>query len=47
MPVMSAESINEGVNEHSKDVTQTPQHFERPESPTVTLTWHGSKYKGA
>ena len=40
----SAESTNEGVNEHTKDVTQTAQ--QRPESPTVTLTWHGSKCKG-
>ena len=28
----------------SKDVTQTQQ--QRPESPTVILTWHASKYKG-
>jgi len=34
------QSTNKGVNERSKDVTQTQQH--RPESPTATLT---SKYK--
>ena len=28
--------------QHLKDVTQTQQ---RPESPTVTLTWHASKHK--
>ena len=33
-----------GVNQHSKDITQTQQ--QRPESPTVTLTWHARKYKG-
>ena len=27
----------------SKDVTQTQQ--QRPEWPTITLTWHASKYK--
>ena len=27
----------------SKNVTQTQQ--QRPESPTVTRTWHASKYK--
>ena len=32
------ESTHKGVNQHSKDVTQTQQ--QRPESPTVTLTWH-------
>ena len=31
------------VNQRSKDVTQTQE--QRPESPTVTLTWHASKYK--
>ena len=30
------------VNECSKDVRQAQQ---RPESPTVTLTWHACKYK--
>ena len=38
-----AESTQKGVNLHPKDVTQTQQ--QRPESPTVTLTWHASKYK--
>ena len=37
------ESTNKGVNVRWKDVTQTQQ--QRPESPTVTLTWHASKYK--
>ena len=36
-----SEPINKGVNYCSKDVTQTQQ--QRPESPTVTLTWHASK----
>ena len=31
------------VNQRSKDVTQTQQ--QRPELPTVTLTWHASKHK--
>ena len=31
------------VNWRSKDVTQTEK--QRLESPTVTLTWHASKYK--
>ena len=39
----SPKSTDKGVNQHSKDVTQTQQ--QRPESPTVTLTWHASKYK--
>ena len=34
---------HKGVNQRSKDVTQTRQ--QRPESPTVTLTWRASKYK--
>ena len=38
------ESIQKGVNKRSKHVTQTQQ--QRPESPTVTLTWHVCKYKG-
>ena len=37
------ESTHKGVHQRSKDVTQTKQ--QRPESPTVTLTWHASKYK--
>ena len=36
-----AESTCKGVNQHSKDVTQTKE--QRPELPTVTLTWHASK----
>ena len=32
-----------GVNQRSKDVTQTQQ--QRLESPTLTLTWHASKHK--
>ena len=36
------ESTYKGVNQRSKYVTQVPQ---RPESPTVTLTWHACKYK--
>ena len=31
-----------GVNSHLKDATQTKQ---RPQSPTVVLTWHVSEYK--
>ena len=38
-----AESTHKGVNLHPKDVTQTQQ--QRPESPTVTLTWHARKYE--
>ena len=38
-----AESTHKGVNQRSKDVTQAQQ--QRPESPTVTLTWHVCKYK--
>ena len=34
-----AESTHKGVNQRSKDVTQAQQ--QRPESPAVTLTWHG------
>ena len=38
------ERINtKGVNQRSKDVTQIQQ--QRAESPTVTLTWHASKYR--
>ena len=36
-------SANKGVNQHSKDIRRT-QH-QRPESPTVTLTWHASTYQ--
>ena len=32
-----------GVDHRSKDVTGTQQ--QRPESATVTFTWHWSKYK--
>ena len=38
-----AESTDKGVNQRSKYVTQAQQ--QRPESPTVTLTWHACKYK--
>ena len=37
------ESTHKGVNQHPKDVIQTQQ--QRPESPTVTLTWNASKHK--
>ena len=37
-----ASSTHKGINQRSKDVTKTQQ---RPESPTVTLTWHASKCK--
>ena len=37
------ESTNKGVNQCPKAITQTQQ---RPESPTVALTWHTCKYKG-
>ena len=40
---LTSESTPKGVNYGSKDVTQTQQ--QRFESPTVTLTWHASKYK--
>ena len=36
-----AESPNKGVNPRLKDIKHTQQR--RPESPTVTLTWHASK----
>ena len=36
------ESKHKGVNQRSKYVTQVQQ---RPESPTVTITWHVCKYK--
>ena len=35
--------MHKGVNQRSIDVTKTQQ--QRHESPTVTLTWHASKYK--
>ena len=39
-----AESTHKGVNWRSEDVTQ--HNFQqRQELPTVTLTWHASKYK--
>ena len=38
-----AESTNKGVNLLSKYVTPVQQ--QRPESPTVTLSWHACKYK--
>ena len=34
---------HKGVNQCSKDVTQKQQ--QRPESLTVTFTWHASNYK--
>ena len=37
------ETTHKGVNQRSKDVTQTQQ--QKPESPTVTLAWHASKYE--
>ena len=37
-----AVSANKGLNQRSKYVTRVQQ---RPESPTVTLTWHTCKYK--
>ena len=36
-----SESTNRGVNQHSKYINQIQQ--QRPESPTVTLTWHACK----
>ena len=39
----NAQSAHKGVNQRPKAVTQTQQ--QRPESPTVTLTWHASKFK--
>ena len=38
-----AQSTHKGVNQRSKYITQVQQ--QRPESPTVTLTWHACKYK--
>ena len=40
---LSQESTHKGVNQRSKYVTQAQQ--ERPQSPTVTLTWHACQYK--
>ena len=37
------ESTNKGVKLRSIYVTQVQQ--QRPESPTVTLTWHACKHK--
>ena len=37
------ESAHKGVNQCSKDVTQAQQ--QRPESPTVILTWYTCKYE--
>ena len=36
-------STHRGVNSRPKDVTQTQQ--QKPEVPTVTLTWHACKYR--
>ena len=38
-----AASTHKGANYRSKDVTQVQK--QRPESPTVTLTWHACKCK--
>ena len=40
-PFYHSESTHKGVNELSKDVSQTQQ--QRPELPAVTLTWHAGK----
>ena len=37
-------STHKGVNQRSKDVTQTQQ--QRPDLPTVALTWHACKIQG-
>ena len=42
LPKSSRINGHKGVNQHSKYVTQTQQ---RPESPTVTVTWHECKYR--
>ena len=42
-PQWGAEPTRKAVNQHSKDVIQA--HQQRPESPTVTLTWHACEYK--
>ena len=39
---MVTSSTNKGVNQRSIDVTDTQQQ-QRPESSTLTLTWHASK----
>ena len=39
----NTQPLHKGVNLHSKVVTQVQQ--QRPEPPTVTLTWHACKYK--
>ena len=36
-------STHMGINQRTKDFTQTQQ--QSPESPTVTLTWLARKYK--
>ena len=43
LPTSRSISIHKGVNQRSKYVAQVLQ--QRPESPTVTLTWHACKYK--
>ena len=43
MFIQQNQQLRELISAHSKDVTQTQQ--QRPESPTVTPTWHASKYK--
>ena len=40
---LSLDTTHKGVNYFWKDVTQTQQ--QRPETPTVTFTWHASKLK--
>ena len=40
---IAQESTNKGVNQLAKYETQVQQ--QRPESPTLTLTWHACKYK--
>ena len=40
---VSLKSTHKGVNQRSKYVTQIQQ--QRPELPTVTLTWHACEYK--
>ena len=36
-------TLHKGVNQCLKNVTQAQQ--QKPELPSVTLTWHASKYK--
>ena len=40
---LSLDTTHKGVNYLWKDVTQAQQ--QRPETPTVTFTWHASKFK--